>query len=278
MSSKIDEKISKGHIHFSTILEMVGKPKEHVEATLADYIDQIKKSPKYEVISSTTNEAIPVEDSQNLFSTFTEMEVLVLNMRTLFDFCFECMPASIEIIEPTNLSMRPNELSAAVNDLISRIHTLDMESKKLQQQGTIVAENLGIAIKNAIVIYLSQKPRRLEDISVAVGLSEEQLPQVLSQLQKENKVTQVEAGVFAIAGVPVIRPSSKFANNAETAVTSTLYDSRTNLGNEPILKIGKNVEKAVEKVATVEKSTDISNSSNDKSSSDKSSKSAKGKK
>ena len=38
----IKEKVDKGYVHARVILEMLGAPKEHIEQTLHDYIEDIK--------------------------------------------------------------------------------------------------------------------------------------------------------------------------------------------------------------------------------------------
>lgn len=199
MTTHIEEKISKGFIHFSAILEIVGKPKEHVDETFATFISQMKKSIKFDIVKDTVHEAIAVDGSENLFSSFAEIEVLAKNMGALYDFCFECMPASVEILAPSELKLKPNQASAAVNDLIGRIHNLDMQSKQLTQQINLYSANLRIMIENAIVIYLAAKPRRLEEISAVVGVAPAQIPTFLNDLITKGKISETN-GIYGIAG------------------------------------------------------------------------------
>lgn len=216
MATKIEEKLSKGYIHFSAILEIVGKPQEHVDSTFAEFISQMKKSLKYEVVKDVVHESIAVDGSENLFSSFAEIEILAKDMGALYDFCFENMPASVEIIAPQELKLKPNQASAAINDLIGRIHQVDMHAKKLTQQIGLYSQNLRIMIENAIVIYLSHKPRRIEDIAQAVGVTEAQLPTFLDELVKKERIT-VSDGIYGIAGKSIRKNESEevisLANN-----------------------------------------------------------------
>ena len=80
---EIKEKILEGMIHVRTIIELVGKPKEHIEKTLKDYIKQIKD--KYLVTSDVFEKA---EEKDNFFTAFAELEILMKNTEEIIFFAF----------------------------------------------------------------------------------------------------------------------------------------------------------------------------------------------
>ena len=120
----IQEKLEKGYIHVKFIIEMGGKPKEHVEDTLKKYIEKIKQHEDYTVLKSDFAEAKEMKDQKGVFLAFTDMELLAKDPRALTGFCFDYMPSSIEIIAPEELKISSAHFSYIMNDLqeIGRAH------------------------------------------------------------------------------------------------------------------------------------------------------------
>ncbi len=276
MALTTEEKLSKGYIHINAILEMVGKPKEHVEATFAEYIANMKKSLKYEVLADTVHEVIPVDDSENLFSSFAEVEVLVKNMGALYDFCFECMPASVDVIAPSELKLRPSEASASVNDLLGRIHQVDLQSKQMVQQNLILSQNVRIAIQNSILLFLAQKPYPSARIADAVGLAVDQLGSFIDPLVAQNQIVKIENDMYAIAGVPIVttnknqssqphaHPNSNHKSDADK-ISSLLQEMKAadNVADEEILNLTQGKKKSDVDKSNVGKSDADKNQTSD---------------
>ena len=84
------------------IIEMLGKPKEHVEATLKEYIGKLKSDGE---IGISKEEFMPAEQKGALFSAFVDFEGKFKDVSALLNFCFDAMPSSIDIIEPAELAM-----------------------------------------------------------------------------------------------------------------------------------------------------------------------------
>src|SRR5687767_13589124 len=96
--SQIREHIAKGWIRAIITFEVVGKPKEHVERSLGEYIDNVKKDERVIFLKEDREEAIEHEDG--MFSTFSESEMLVKGLDTFTWLCINFSPASIEVLEP----------------------------------------------------------------------------------------------------------------------------------------------------------------------------------
>ena len=109
------------------IVEIAGFPKEHIENVMKGVMEQIKKT--HEVLSYDIYEAKEVEQ---MWSTFTEMEINFNELKDLIAFCFDKMPSSIEIIEPENLSIKGKDLEDLLNDLTTKLHEYDAELKQLR--------------------------------------------------------------------------------------------------------------------------------------------------
>lgn len=191
MKKEIQAKIDDGYVYFTTIIEMVGKPQKHLDKTMVDYIKNIKANKKFEIVDTVTHEAIEVEDSESLYSTFSELTVLVKNMSVVYDFVFEYMPASIEIVEPENLEMKAADATGLVNDFIAKYHQVDMTAKQLQQKYVQVVNGLNKMAQNCVFLSIRNGAKNLDRIAKLTGIKAEHLEPLLSQLVKEEKIEKV---------------------------------------------------------------------------------------
>ena len=109
------------------IIEIAGFPKDHIEGVMKGVMEQIKTT--NDVLSYDIFEAKEVEQ---MWSTFTEMEINFKEFKDLIAFCFDKMPSSIEIIEPENLQVKGKDFEDFLNDLMSKLHEYDAETKQLR--------------------------------------------------------------------------------------------------------------------------------------------------
>lgn len=120
-------------IKTKAVIEILGTPKEHVESTLEKVIEQIKKD--YKVLSETTYKA---EEIDKLWSSFADLKIEFPSPEKIFDFCFDFMPSSIEIISPDNLQINALKLTDNINDLIAKLHKYDMFIKNLRAENILL--------------------------------------------------------------------------------------------------------------------------------------------
>ncbi len=182
----IKSKITEGWIHCVFIIEMLGKPKEHLESTLKKYIENLKKDKKIIIIEE--DYAKPEAKENEMFSTFVELEVLMRNTGKIIDFCFDYMPSSIEVIEPASLIYKNNELANILNDLQTRLHKYDMMVKNFSQQNKLLKRNSAIFLRTLIDLSLKQGPKPIKEISKDTHIPEKELTNFLEVLVKENKI------------------------------------------------------------------------------------------
>ena len=199
----VNDKLSKGYIQSRAIIEVVGKPKEHVEEALKEYIDKIKNNSEIEVLKYDVSEAKEVEDERvkGLFGLFVEIEILVKDLPTLTGFCFDYMPSSVEIIEPKELKIKENQLSAFINDLQGKLHSLDMLVKQLNQRDGFLKNNINALLRNFISILLMNNSMDVKQLSKFVGYDEKELEKFLEILIKENKIKKEEGKYQLIKNV-----------------------------------------------------------------------------
>lgn len=77
--------VKQGFLRAAVIFEVVGKPKEHVEKTVKQYVEKIKKESDIKILNEAYDEANEVKD--DFFSAPAELEILVENVEKLTWLC-----------------------------------------------------------------------------------------------------------------------------------------------------------------------------------------------
>jgi len=128
--AEIKSKIEKGWLRANLIIEVLGKPAEHIEKALEFAIEAMEKEKKVNVLNKKIHKAVLVKESKDVYTTFAEIEILVDGLYKLIEIVFDYMPSSVEIVEPTTLSMKLEDANALLNDLAMRLHQYDALLKK----------------------------------------------------------------------------------------------------------------------------------------------------
>lgn len=182
-----DEKLiaEKTHLRCKIIIEILGKPKEHVEKTIKEYVEKIKKDSGFIVLNTNFAAA---EEKDSLWATFVELDMVIKGLQNLIAFCFDYMPSSIEISKPDELIVQKSTVENMINDLQSRLHTVDMIVKKQKNENDFLRHNLNKAASNVILVALSFGKMSKENLSKITGIHEKELEIFLENLTKENKI------------------------------------------------------------------------------------------
>jgi len=182
----INQKLAEGYIHGKFILELVGKPKEHIERTMSMIIDKIKENKNIEIVNKDVSEATELEKQKGFFSTFAELELLLSSLPVLMGFCFDYMPSSVDIISPEELKLKSREINNFFNDLQARLYRLDGAVKQLSIENKFLKKNTNILLKNTITLLLLKAPLTCEEMSKAVGFNPEDLRKFLDKMVEEK--------------------------------------------------------------------------------------------
>src|SRR3989338_1201874 len=118
-------------ILFRAVVEVLGKPKEHVDSTLKGYLQKLKENSRYEVLKEDLAELKQHEESE-LWMAFAELEIKTAGVTEIIDFCFDCMPSLIEIIEPEELQLDSLAASSFLNDMQARRGRSEEHTSELQ--------------------------------------------------------------------------------------------------------------------------------------------------
>ena len=173
------------HIRCKIIIEVLGKPKDHVENSIRDYVEKIKKDPELIVMNADFSEAA---EKNRLWAVFVELDMVIKGVSKLIGFCFDYMPSSIEIIKPEEFVVKKSTVENFINDLQARLHNVDMIVKKQKNENTFLKKNLSKAASNLILLSLTSGGMDMERLSRVTGIAEKELKIFLEQLIEEDKV------------------------------------------------------------------------------------------
>lgn len=132
-------------IKAKVIIEVVGAPKEHVETTLKNIVNKVKDEKDLNLLRSEFFEAKETEVKdmpQKVWSAFFELDITVPNINRLISFCFDYMPSSIDILDPSKLDLNAGEISDMLNDLLAGLHKYDLILKNIHAQNILLKREL----------------------------------------------------------------------------------------------------------------------------------------
>lgn len=92
-------------------------------------LETLKGEKEIKVVKEQTEPTKKIKE--NIWSTFTELEMDFRDMHSLTRFCFEYMPSSIEMLDAKELSFSPNEYNVIINDMLAKIHELNLQLNSL---------------------------------------------------------------------------------------------------------------------------------------------------
>ncbi len=174
-------------IHFRAVIEVLGKPKEHVEESIKSYINKLKSNKAYNVVSEEFAE-IKKQEKEDMWSTFAEVEVKTEKIQDLVSFCFDFMPSMIEVLEPEKIILSDNELSLILNDLQAKLHEVDVIAKHVNMENRFLKSNTSNLMKNYITILLQKSSLTARQLGNLTGVQEEMLADFLDTLIDDGKI------------------------------------------------------------------------------------------
>jgi len=191
---EIKGKVAEGKILTRVIIEIVGKPKEHIEKALKIVLEKIKEQKDINVVEEKLFDA---EKQEEMFSTFAELGILFKDIETLVGFCFDFMPSSIEILDPEKLSFDSNQFAGLINDLLAKLHQMTLKVVQNDMEKKALKKNMLNMLKNTVMILLNIKSMPLEQISKSSGINEKDLKSLLDSMVKEN-IIDIKEEIYSL--------------------------------------------------------------------------------
>ena len=131
------------------VLEVIGKPPEHLVEALEELIKKMDEEKGVKVREKKINEPVIIKDAktgeenkQGFYTTFAEIEVEVEDILYLAVLMFKYMPSHIEIIEPELIALTNSGWNDIFNELTRRLHGYDEVTRVLQVERNILEQKL----------------------------------------------------------------------------------------------------------------------------------------
>ncbi|GBE19954.1 MAG TPA: hypothetical protein ENG87_00220 [Candidatus Pacearchaeota archaeon] len=140
-----DERETRG-IKAALIIEVVGRPPEHLIDTLKTIIKRIDEEKNVVVKSKKINEPKLMKDNKDFYTSFAEIEVEVEEILYLAVLMFKYMPAHVEVIEPELIALTNNGWNDIFNEITRRLHGYDEVAKILQFERGILEKRFREAL------------------------------------------------------------------------------------------------------------------------------------
>jgi len=141
--------MAKERIRAILIFEVLGRPKEYIEEVMKKFLETMGERKEVELISKQILEPKKVENARDVYTIVAETEFYFKDIETLLGFMLDTMPASIEIIEPTQLTFDLPRINAFMNDYLTKLHQYDDVYKKLKLEREILIRKL-IELENLL--------------------------------------------------------------------------------------------------------------------------------
>jgi hypothetical protein len=177
------------------VVELLGRPKEHIEKTIRSYVDKIKNDEGFTVLREEFSDAKQQEGTE-LWATFVELEMKT-TLNHLIRFCFEYMPSIIEILQPDKIIFTDEQLSTIINDLQACLHQVDMIAKQVKVENDIYKKNMTRLFRNYVTVLLSKNDLTSDQISQLTGVPTDLIEDYLDIMIDENRV-KMEAGKYVL--------------------------------------------------------------------------------
>jgi len=124
------------------ILEIIGKPSEHLVKTLEEIIEKINSEKGVVVEEKKIKKPVLMKDSKEFYTTFGEVEVDVETISQLTNLIFKYMPAHIEVIEPELIALTNNGWSEILTEITQKLHRYDEIARILEMQNSQMQQKL----------------------------------------------------------------------------------------------------------------------------------------
>ena len=113
------------------IFEILGRPPEHIKETMEQLVDKLGELEGVEINNKKIHEPKPIEKEgvKDLFSAFSEVEILGEDLNAILNVVFHAMPSHVEILSPSELRFKNFDLSSMLSALTVKLHRYDEIAK-----------------------------------------------------------------------------------------------------------------------------------------------------
>ena len=171
------------------IVEVAGKPKEHVENSIKIVLDNIKKE---KGIKALKMKIFKPKECDNYFSSFAELELEFEDPEYLVGMCFDYLPSSVEIIEPDEINIDSRGMAGLLNDMLAKLHNASMAVSQISAENENLKLNGEGLLKNIIMLSIGKSEKTIEEISKEVGIKPANLLPFVEKYVKDGNISLKE--------------------------------------------------------------------------------------
>ena len=125
-------------INVRMIIEIAGRPPEHLTETLNELIKKIDEEKGVSVEDKILHEPVLMKDQKDFYTSFAEVELMIEEISILNLLCLKYMPAHIEIIQPEMIAISNANLNDVLNETLRRLHHYDEVARVMQTEKMIL--------------------------------------------------------------------------------------------------------------------------------------------
>lgn len=175
------------NIQVQFIIEILGRPAEHIKDALQKLIQKLDTEPGVSVLEKTIHEPKQVEDGKDVYTAFAELTLEIDKLSNLFYLFFAYMPSHIEIISPETITATKTELSDLANGIIGRLHQYDAIAKKMINDREILLKKLYEVAPNLFKNEIKEEQKEKEKIQKKIEKSKKPLKTKISKKKNKKK-------------------------------------------------------------------------------------------
>ena len=148
----------------SFIIEILGRPKEHLEKSLKELIEKLGNEKGVNIIESKVHEPKLLEQKETdnqetkkikdtlektgmiltneIYTAFAEVDAELEDLNSLLVVAFNYMPSNIEITHPEKFLLKNSDIGSILTNTILRLHRYDELVKNISVDKSIFEEKL----------------------------------------------------------------------------------------------------------------------------------------
>lgn len=134
-------------IRASFIIEILGRPPEHIEEALKGLIEKLGEEKGIKIVEKNFNKAKQIDNEKDLFTAFVNIEAEFENFSSLLFVVFNYMPSHFEIISPEEFKVHNLDMNTLVTNTILRLHKYDEIAKKMTMDNAIMHNHINDLVK-----------------------------------------------------------------------------------------------------------------------------------
>ncbi len=135
-------------INVVMIVEVIGRPPEHLTETLNNIIKQIDEEKGVSVKGKKINKPQLMKEQKDFYTSFAEVEIEIEEILQLVILMFKYMPAHIEIVSPELIALTNNSWSDILSEVSRRLHGYDEMARVIQVEKGILEKKLREVLEN----------------------------------------------------------------------------------------------------------------------------------